>query len=73
MEENYQGRSQNLKEVPQNFNIDDVAANDAIQRNQHHKEKKINLSSIVITDVKLASVEERLRILFFICMARTLS
>ena len=53
-----QGRSQNLKEVPQNFtevfNIDD-AANDVIQRNKHRKEKKINLSSIVITDVKLAS------------------
>ena len=36
-----QGRSQNLKEVPQNFtevfNIDDVTAND---RNQHCKEKK---------------------------------
>ena len=54
-----QGRSQNLKEVPQNFtevfNIDDVTANDVIQRSQHRKEKKINLSSIVITDVKLAS------------------
>ena len=53
------GCSQNLKEVPQNFtevfNIDDVTANDVIQRNQHRKEKKINLSSIVITDVKLAS------------------
>ena len=53
-----QGRSQNLKEVPQNFteifNIDCVTANDVIQRNQHHKEKK-NLSSVVITDVKLAS------------------
>ena len=52
-----QGRSQNLKEVPQNFtevfNIDDVTA-DIIQRNQHCKEKKINLSSIVIIDVKLA-------------------
>ena len=51
-----QGRSQNLKEVPQNFtevfNIDDVTANDVIQRNEHPKEKK-NLSSIVITDVKL--------------------
>ena len=39
-----QGRSQNLKEVPQNFtevfNIDDVTANDVIQRNQHRKEKK---------------------------------
>ena len=54
-----QGCSQNLKEVPQNFtqvfNIDDVKANDVIPRNQHRKEKKINLSSIVITDVKLAS------------------
>ena len=53
-----QGRSQNLKEVPQNFteifNIDGVTANDVIQRNQHRKEKK-NLSSVVITDVKLAS------------------
>ena len=39
-----QGRSQNLKEVPQNFtevfNIDDVTANDVIQRNEHPKEKK---------------------------------
>ena len=39
-----QGRSQNLKEVPQNFlevlNIDDVTANDVIQRNQHHEEKE---------------------------------
>ena len=43
-EETLQGRSQNLKEVPQNFtedfNIDDVTANDVIQRNQHHKENK---------------------------------
>ena len=53
-----QGRSQNLKEVPQNFteafNIDYVTANDVINRNQHRKEKT-NLSSIVITDLKLAS------------------
>ena len=39
----YQGRSQNLKEVPQNytdvFNIDEVTANDVIQRNRHRKEK----------------------------------
>ena len=39
-----QGCSQNLKEVPQNFteisNVDDVTANDIIQRNQHRKEKK---------------------------------
>ena len=55
----HQGRSQNLREVPQNFtevfNIDDVTAHDVIQRNQYLKEKRINLSSIVITDVKLAS------------------
>ena len=40
----YQGRSQNLREVPQNFteffNIDDVTANDVMQRNEHRKEKK---------------------------------
>ena len=39
----FQGSSQNLKEVPQNFtealNVDDVTANDVIQRNQHRKEK----------------------------------
>ena len=38
-----QGRSQNLRAVPQNFtevfNIDDVTA-DVIQKNQHCKEKK---------------------------------
>ena len=38
-----QGRSQNLKEVPQNFlevlNIDDVTANDVIQRNHIAKKK----------------------------------
>ena len=38
-----QGRSQNLKEVSQNFtevfNFDDVTANDVIRRNQHRKEK----------------------------------
>ena len=49
-----QVRSQNLKEVPQNFkqvfNIDDVTANST-----NIAKKKINLSSIVITDVKLAS------------------
>ena len=54
-----QVRSQNLKEVPQNFtevfDIDDFATNDVIQRNQHYKEKIIYSSSIVITDVKLAS------------------
>ena len=55
----FQGRSQNLKEVPENFkevfNIDDVTVNGVIQRSQHRKQRKINLSSIVITDVKLAS------------------
>ena len=39
-----QGRSQNLKEVPQNFTevfkFDDFTANDVIQGNQHRKEKK---------------------------------
>ena len=53
-----QGRNQNLKEVPQNFmevvDIGEVTANDVIQRNQHRKEKK-NLSSIAVSDVKLAS------------------
>ena len=52
----FQGRSQNLKEVPQNFteafSVDGVTHNDVIQRNQHRKEKKITLNSIVITDVK---------------------
>ena len=42
-----QGHSQNLKEVPQNFtevfNIDGVAANKVIQRNQHCKEEKNKL------------------------------
>ena len=54
-----QGRSHNLKEKPQNFtkvfSVDDVTCDDVIRRNQHRKAKKINLSSIVITDVKLAS------------------
>ena len=49
-----QCRSQNLKEVPQDFtevfNVDGV-----IRINQHYKEKQTNLSSIFITDVKLAS------------------
>ena len=52
------GRSKNLKAVSKNFpeifNVDDVTANDVIQRNQHRKEEKY-LNSIVITDVKLAS------------------
>ena len=40
----FQGCSQNLKEVPQNFtgvlNIHDSTANDVIHRNQHRKEEK---------------------------------
>ena len=36
------------------FSIGDVTANDVIQINHRHK-KKMKLSSIVITDVKLAS------------------
>ena len=36
-------RSQNLKEVPQNFkevfNVGDVIASDVMRRNQHRKEK----------------------------------
>ena len=40
----FQGRSQKLNEVPQNFtavfNMDDVTARDVIQRNQHRNEKK---------------------------------
>ena len=51
-----EGRRQNLKEVPQNFtevfNVDDVTANN---KKTNVTEKKINLSSIVITDIKLAS------------------
>ena len=53
------GRSQNFKEATQNFTevfkIYDVTASIVIQRKQHHKEKNINLTFIVITDVKLAS------------------
>ena len=41
--EPYQGCSQNLKKVPQNFTevfyIDDVITNDVIRRKQHRKEK----------------------------------
>ena len=51
-----QGRSQNLKDVAQHFtevlNVDDVTVNDVIRRNEHRKENK--MSSIVITDIKLA-------------------
>ena len=39
-----QERSQNLKEIPQNFkkvfNVDDATDSDIIQWNQHRKEKK---------------------------------
>ena len=41
-----QGRSENLKKVPRNFievfNVDDVTANDAIQKNQHRYREKTN-------------------------------
>ena len=40
------------------FNIDDVTSNDVIQRSQHRKEKKNNLSSIVITDVSIIVEED---------------
>ena len=54
-----QGHGHNLKEVPQRstevFNIDDIIANEVMQRNQHREKKKKNLNSIVITDVKSAS------------------
>ena len=44
-----QGRNQNLKEAPQNFtvvfSVADVTANGVIRRNQHHKEKKLELYS----------------------------
>ena len=40
-----QGHGHNLKEVPQRstevFNIDDIIANEVMQRNQHREEKKI--------------------------------
>ena len=40
----FQGRTQNLKEVPQNytdvFNIYDVTTNGTIEKNQQRKEKK---------------------------------
>ena len=53
-----QGRSQNLKAVPQNlmkfFKVDDVTANDIIQKKQHRLRKKNYRFSIVITTVKLA-------------------
>ena len=52
-----QGRSQNLKGVPQNsmqvFNIDDVRANDVIKTNIT-KEKKTRVDMLII-NVKLAS------------------
>ena len=52
-----QGRSQNLKEVPQNFtevfSVDDVQVMTSYGKTNIAKKKK--LSSIVISDVKLAS------------------
>ena len=44
-----QGRSQNLKAVPQNFmeifKVDDITANDVIQKKQHHlRKEKLQIS-----------------------------
>ena len=42
-----QGHGHNLKEVPQRstevFNIDDIIANEVMQRNQHREKKKKKL------------------------------
>ena len=52
---NIQGRSQNLKAVPQHimevFKVDDVTANDVIQKKQHLLGKKTYRFPIVITSV----------------------
>ena len=49
------GRSQNLKEVPQNFmevsKVDDVTANDVVEKKQHLLRKKTYRFPIVITTV----------------------
>ena len=70
-----QGRSQNSREVPQNFvevlNIDDVTGNDIIQRNQHRKENKIKLSSALITGVNLASQLKK-NVVFHLCGKSTI-
>ena len=46
-----QGRRQNLKEVPpnftENFNIDDVTANEVIERNQRWKEENLKFFSVL--------------------------
>ena len=67
----FQGCCQNLKEVPLNFtevsNTDDVTANDVIQKNQHRKEKK-KMSSIVNTDVKLATSSKKDSDFCFSCL-----
>ena len=46
---NLKGRSQNLKAAPQNFmelsKVDDVTANDAIQKKQHYlRKEKLQIS-----------------------------
>ena len=60
-----QGHIQNLKEVPQNFtevfNIDDVADDDVMQRNQHCKQKALEFHS------------NHWCWFFFVSIARTLS
>ena len=74
--DHHQGRSQNLKEVPQNFakvlNIGNVTANDVIQRNQHRKEKKLEFHSNHRRYISIV-VEKRIGNFVFISIARTLS
>ena len=53
-----QGRSQNLKPAPQNFmevfKVDDVKANDIIQKKQHRlRKEKLQISHISIFSIKL--------------------
>ena len=66
--------SKKYLKISRSFNIDDAAANDVIQRKQHRKEKKNKLEfhSSHWCYIRIV-VEERLGILFFISMARTLS
>ena len=55
MIDDFQGRSQNLKAVPQNFmevfKVDDVTANDVIQEKKHllRKEKTYRFSIVITT------------------------
>ena len=53
-----QGRSQNLKAVPQNFKeafkVDDVTSNDVIQKKQHRlRKEKLRISHIRLFNIKL--------------------